>query len=126
MTPETLLHRQVPATYVQHGEITSQVFKPTAKDKGRLSVYDGSRISAEDAWKHYVQTLGYKSIGVAAVTVQECRDLQLDVEADPASFEEHAVIDFTGFSRSQSERKADSLKRCAIMRGWQFGPVETP
>ena len=126
MTPETLLYRQVPATYVQHGEITSQVFKPTAKDNGRLSVYDGSRISAEDAWEHYLQTLGYKSVSVAAVAVQECKDLQLGIEADPVPFEEHAVIDFSGFSRSQSERKADALKRCAIARGWQFGPLETP
>ena len=126
MIPATLLNRQVSAAYVQHGEITSQLFKPTGKDNKRLSVYDGSQISAEDAWKHYVQALSYRSIGVVAVTVQECKDLQLGVEDNPAPFVGHAVINFTGFSRSQIERKADSLKQRALQRGWQFGPVETP
>ena len=123
MTPETLLYRQVSATYVQHGEITSQVFKPTVKDNKRLSVYDGSQISAEDAWKHYVQTLSHGSIGVVAVAVQECTDLQLGVETDPAPFKEHSIINFAALSRSQIERKADSLKQRALERGWQFGPV---
>ena len=126
MIPTTLLHRQVSAAYLQHEEITSQVFKPTGKDNKRLSVYDGSQISAADAWKHYVQALSYRSIGVVAVTVQESTDLQLGVKDDPAPFAGHAVIDFTGFSRSQIERKADSLKQLAVQRGWQFGPVETP
>ena len=126
MTPETLLYRQVSAAYVQHGEITSQVFKPTGKDNKRLSVYDGSQITAEDAWKHFVEALSYRSSGVVAVAVQECRDLQLGVEADPAPFEAHAVIDFADFSRSQVERKADSLKQRAVERGWQFRPVEIP
>ena len=123
MTPETLLYRQVSATYVQHGEITSQVFKPTVKDNKRLSVYDGSQISAEDAWKHYVQALSHGSIGVVAVAAQECTDLQLDVETDPAPFKEHAIINFAALSRRQIERKADSLKQRALERGWQFRPV---
>ena len=126
MTPETLLQRQVSATNVQHGEITSQVFKPTAKDNKRLSVYDGSQISAEDAWKHYVRELNYGSIGVVAVAVQECIDLQLGVETDTATFEEHAVITFTDFSRSQIERKADALKQRALERDWQFRPGDAP
>ena len=126
MTPETLLYRQVSAAYVQLGEITSQVFRPTGKDNKRLSVYDSSQITAEDAWKHFVQVLNYKSIGVVAVAVQECTDLQLGVESDPVPFEEHVIIDFTDLSRSQIERKADSLKQRALERDWQFGPVETP
>ena len=125
MTPETLLYRQVAAAYIQYGQITSQVFKPTGKDNKRLSVYDGSQITAEDAWKHFVQALNYTSNGVVAVAVQECKGLQLGVESDPAPFEEHAVIDFTDFSRRQIERKADSLKQRAVERDWQFRPVET-
>lgn len=121
MTPETLLYRQVSPAHIQHGDITSQVFKPMGS-KYR-SVYDGDLISAEDAWKHYVEELKRKSVGVVAVTVQECTDIQLQAHADPTDFPQHAVIDFTGFSRSQIERKADSLKQYALARGWQFGPV---
>ncbi len=123
MIPDTLLHRQVSPAWVQRGNVTSQAFKPSKKDGGRLSVYDGSLISAEDAWKHFVQALQYRSVGVLAVSVQECVALQLEVEADPDPFEEHAVIDFREVSRRQIERKADALKRHALDRGWQYGPV---
>ena len=126
MIPETLLHRQVPAAHIQNGEITSQVFQPTRKDDRRLSVYDGSQISAEDAWKHYTGALGYSSIGVVAVSVAECDSEQLPVHPDPTPFKAHVVIDFAGLGRSKIERKADFLKRRAINRGWQFGPVGTP
>ena len=44
MTPETLLHRMVHPTWLQNGLPTSQTFRPTPKDAGRLSVYDGSQI----------------------------------------------------------------------------------
>lgn len=123
MTPETSLYRQVPIGHVQDGEITSQVFQPTKKDEKRLSVYDGSQISAEESFKHYTEVLGWSSIGVVAVSVGECESLQLPVYADPKPYKEHVLIDFSELGRSQIERKADSLKRRAIERGWQFGPV---
>ena len=123
MTPDTSLYRQVPAGHVQNGEITSQVFQPTKKDEKRLSVYDGSQISAAESLKHYTEVLCWSSIGVVAVSVGECDSLLLPVYADPERYKEHVLIDFSEFGRSQIERKADFLKQCAIGRGWQFGPV---
>jgi hypothetical protein len=44
MTEATLLLRQVHPSFIQHGRVTSQVFRPTLKDKRLLSVYDGDLI----------------------------------------------------------------------------------
>ena len=122
MNGSTLLYRQVNPNWIRDGEITSQTFRPTRKDNGLLSVYDGNRITAEGAWRHYTGQLGFTSYGVVAVSVDECQSLQLPVRSDPTPFPEHAVVDFTGLSRSAIERKADRLKNAAIGRRWLFLP----
>jgi hypothetical protein len=120
MTTDTLLLRQVNPSWVQEGRVTSQVFKPTAKDERRLSVYDGDQITAETSWRHYTETLGFRSVGVLAVTVEECETLDLTAESDPQPFAEHAVIKFGDLSTSQIEKKAKRLKMAAEIRGWQY------
>lgn len=137
MTPDTLLFRQVNPSWVRSGRVTSQAFTPTKKDKKRLSVYDGDKITAEDAWKHYVRELELVSIGVLAVTVAECDSQTLPVEPDPDRFPAHAVIKFDNnsnaqierkakhLSNAQTERKAKHLKRLAETRGWQYQAEES-
>jgi hypothetical protein len=44
MNPETLLYRHVNQDWVQQGVPSSQTFRPTQKDHGKLSVYDGDII----------------------------------------------------------------------------------
>ena len=126
MNDDTLLHRQVHPRFVDsQGITTSQAFRPTLKDSNRLSVYDGSLITAEDAWKHYTDELKLRSIGVLSVTVAQCRGLELPVDSDAETFSEHALIDFRGLSRKQIERKANALKAAANARDWQFRPRDT-
>ena len=120
MTGGTLLFRQINPSWIQQGRITSQAFKPTPKDRFRLSVYDGDKITPSGAWTHYTEKLNFTSVGVMAVTVQDCQSLDLRVEPDPAPFPEHTVIVFEGFSGSQIETKAKVLKRAAEERGWQY------
>ena len=122
MNTQTLLYRQVNPHWVINGEPNSQTFMPTHKDQGLLSVYDGDQITPADSWHHFTGVLGYASAGVAAVSLAECQAQQLAVHPDPESFPEHALIDFTGLSRSQRERKAAQLKAAALARGWQFLP----
>lgn len=114
----TLLHRQVNPSWVQQGRVTSQVFKPTPKDNRRLSVYDGDQVSAFHAWLHYTTELGFSSIGVLAVTVAECEELDLAAEPDPTPFPAHAVIRFDACTPSQIEKKAKLLKAMGEARGW--------
>ena len=120
MNDDTLLHRQINPSWVQSGRVTRQAFKPSAKDNGRLSVYDGDMMTAEGAWAHYNEELGFTSIGVLAVTRCECADLELTVESDPKPFPADVLIDFTGCSNSQVEKKSKRLTAAATGRGWQY------
>lgn len=120
MNASTLLYRQVSPSWVQQGRVTSQVFKPTAKDNKRLSVYDGDLIAAEAAWLHYTTTMKFASVGVMAVTVDECTAVELSVQSDPRPFPEHALICFDACSTSQIEKNAKKLRSKAETRGWRY------
>ncbi len=124
MNDHTFLFRQVHPKFIRQGEITSQAFKPTPKDQGKPSVYDGDQIDPEPSWIHYTQVLGRKSAGVVAVTVLECSQAGTQAYVDGVGFPEHAVIDFTGLpSNSMIKNAAKHLTNKARTRGWQYGPT---
>jgi hypothetical protein len=123
VTDTTMLHRQVNPSWIQNGRVTSQAFKPTPKDAGLLSVYDGDQITAEKAWTHFTTVLHFSSVGSYGLTVQECGQNELPVAPKPEHFPEHAVIDFTAFNGNQIEKKAKKLKACAEARGWLYQAV---
>jgi hypothetical protein len=104
--------------------VTSQVFRPTPKDENKLSAYDGDRISPENAWEHYTEKLGHASVGVMAVTVEECDKQELPARPDPTPFPEHVVIDFTGKSESQIRQISKRLKAFAESRDWLYQAEE--
>lgn len=88
MKSTILLLRQVNASFIQAGRITSQTFRPTPKDESHLSVYDGDKIQAQAAWKHFTATAGCNSVGVVAVSHAECSAEELPVFADGVPFPE--------------------------------------
>ncbi len=120
MTPETVLLRQVHPNFVQGNRVSSQVFRPTPKDKDLLSVYDGDMIDPKPAWVHFNSQSNCKSVGVMGVTVAECAELDLPSRPDPEPFPEHAVIDFSGYSKGQVEKKAKYLCKKAVARDWLY------
>jgi hypothetical protein len=126
MTGDTLLLRQVNPNWLQQGRVTSQVFKPTRKDENRVSVYDGALITPENAWKHFTEKLGFASIGVLAVSVDECQGCDLPTSSDPAPFPEHAIIDFTAVAPNQIDTKAKLLRAFAVDRDWLYQPKMSP
>lgn len=125
MTIDSLLYRQVHPSWIKHGRVTSQAFKPTRKDQRMLSVYDGDRVSAEGSFRHYTETLRLPSVGVVAVTVGECRQERLPVTPDPTPFPEHVVIDFRSCSNTEIRDKSKYLADVAKRRGWQYGGPES-
>ncbi len=120
MGPATFLYRQINPSWVQAGRVTSQAFRPTPKDNDLLSVYNGDLITAEGSWQHFADVLGLASAGTLAVTVGECVELLLPARPDPEPFREHAVIDFTGKTKSERKRASEILRGKAQARGWQF------
>lgn len=118
MTETTLLLRQINPSFIQQGRVTSQAFRPTPKDRQKLSVYDGDMISAARAWVHFTQTQRLQSVGVLGVTVQECRNEELEVRSSPEHFAEHAEIDFLELTPNQCEKKGKRLRSAAEARGW--------
>ena len=49
MTDSTMLLRQIHPAFVQADQATSQAFRPTPKDDGKLSVYDGDKIRSRES-----------------------------------------------------------------------------
>jgi len=126
LKPETLLYRQVHESWLQLGIPSSQTFRPTPKDNGKSSVYDGDIIgSAEASYRHWTEELMLTSVGVLAVTEGECTELKLPAITDGIPFPAHATIDFTGCkSSSEAKRQAGALTKSAYTRGWQHQPGE--
>jgi len=122
VTPTTILHRQVSPGFLVKSRVTSQVFRPTPKDNGKLSVADGDQISAVDSWKHFTTELEFDSVGVLSVAFSECQATGLGVAQDPPP-PWHFGVDFCKCtSRSQIEKAAKTLLRFAEDRGWQYQP----
>lgn len=126
MKGNTPLLRQVHPSFIQNGRVSSQAFRPTPKDDKKLSVYDGDAIAASDAYEHYTTTLKQLSVGVMAVTCQECEQLELETKDNPLeNFPEHAVIDFSPYGTSATEKKAKILRKRAEERSWLFSNTGT-
>lgn len=123
MDRDTELYRQVSPSFIREGRVTRQVFLLTEKDKGELSVYDGSMISPKQSYLHF--TVKYGSAGVLSVTVADCLGLGLNVKSAPKEFREHAVIAFPdSFQKSKAVLKniAIKLRDLAVGYGWKYRP----
>jgi hypothetical protein len=125
-----LLLRQVNPAFVRDGRPSSQVFRPTPKDSGMVSVNRGSKRTAEIAFQVFVARPACRSCGVLAVNVAECQVEQLaahdaPLEADVDEYDDptHAIIDYRGIAKSAAEKKAGRLVRVAEARGFLHGPV---
>lgn len=118
MTPETVLLRQVHPSFYPERQLSSQAFFPFPKDDALLSTYDGDQIAAADAHKHYTEQLGFESVGVWGVSVEDAAGAGLTSRPDPLpDFASHAVIDFTGRTEKECRKLAKKLKALAIARG---------
>ena len=119
MTDDTKLHRQVNSSWIQNGRPSSQTFRPTPKDKFKLSLYNGDMIDAEASWKHFTSA-GNDSVGVLSLLVREFTEEELTCHSSPDVFPEHAHADYTGLTEGQMRRKGKRLLEVALHRGWQY------
>lgn len=120
MNPTTELLRQIHPIFVQQGKVTSQAFRPTPKDENMLSVDNGDKVSPDDALKRFINNPECSSVGVMAVTLQECQSQSLPVVEDAIPYPEHCSIDFSAQSKGQIKKKAKLLRGYAEKRDWLF------
>lgn len=115
---EELLFRQVHPEWIVDGVPSSQAFKPTPKDKGELSIALGSLTTADGAYAHHTNDLGFKSAGAWAVSVGEADAIDLRSFARPLDQSPaHGFIDFRKLGRGPSEAKGKVLLAKACTRG---------
>lgn len=121
---DELLFRQVHPSFFRDDRMTSQAFRPTKKDEGKLSVARSSLTDARKAFEHWTHKLGLLSAGTWAVSVAECTKHEVrafpeplasppERVADPA----HAFVDFRDLSNGRVESKAANLRNEALVRG---------
>lgn len=120
MTPNTLLLRQIHPSFIQNGRVTSQAFRPTPKDEFLLSVDNGDLICAQASYQRFNANPACKSVGVQAVSQQECAALELPIIEDGQPYPEHCSLDFRTLDRNAVEKKAKLLRTQAQNRGWLF------
>lgn len=128
-----LFYRQVNPNHWDGKQPNSVAFLPMPKDKDQLSVDDAQLVTAEDAWKHFTQSLGFQSIGTWAVSSGEITAAgDLTLKRDPVTDEPeiskhnsaHCVIDFAKLdTKGKKKRCAQQLALQASARGCQFKPA---
>ena len=124
MKMDSLLLRQVHPNFFQDGQLSSQAFSPSPKDKGKLSVYDGKLISPAQSFEHYTQKLGFQSVGVWGVNNVEVIETGLTSAPDPLpNSPAHALINFGNASDKECRKLAKKLKAFALARGVLYSPV---
>lgn len=122
------LWRQVNPAWIQDGRVTSQLFSPTPKDTGEVSVTRGSLVSSEESHRYHTEDLGLRSVGVYFVEVADVGAVDLSAIDDSKSegTEDrppgHAFIDFKNVGSKQMRKRASLLRDKAEGNGWQHGP----
>ncbi len=123
MTDKTQLLRQVHPTFIQNGEIGVVAFRPNDADQGLLSVDDGDLTTPENSYKHWTDVLKKKSVGVLAVTFEECASVELPAVSSPLENNPaHSHIDFTAYEKKDQRTKTKALLEFALARQWLFQP----
>ena len=119
---DELLHRNAHPTFIDNGRISSQAFRLTSRDEGRLSIQQNSRAAAAIAYERYTAR-GLQSGGVWSITVAECGQFTLSVYDDPLEDDDsHAITDLIAYSVSQARKLTNKLASKARERGCQYRP----
>ncbi|MDV6303535.1 hypothetical protein R3P93_13295 [Rhodococcus cerastii] len=127
---DELLWRNAHPDWIVDGELTSQAFRPTPKDKKKLSSARAAKVSEEANFKEFTEDFGFESAGVWAVSVGEVQDQKLRSvydEHSPATptpcLKGHTSLDFTTVTSSQAKRIGGRLRDHAEGRGLRYPPA---
>lgn len=131
--PAAVMLRQVHPKFFVDGRVSSQVFRPEARDEGLLSVHQECMVTAKQAHDDHVAD-GFGTCGVVSVTVAQCASetIELGVVEAPLSIADappdhrndpaHAAIDFRGVGGKTAEKRGRRLATIAWAGGWRYRP----
>lgn len=128
MQNTTLLHRQVHPTFLDsQGRPTRQAFLLFPKDEGKLSLYNGDKWPAEDAYVHYTEQLKFASTGCLSVTPSEVEQVKvalaltaLEPVEDNNPFDGHVSVDQSHLTDDQQKSSRKLLLAHALLRNWTY------
>jgi hypothetical protein len=121
---EILFRQLSPKIWQQDGKVSNLAFEPTKAHKFLLSTAQGSKCTAEEAFKFHTETKQLDSVGTWGITVAEIKDDNLPIIDDADEINPfHASIDFNGLSNSQRATKGKNLREKALKRGKLFPPA---
>ncbi len=130
---ENLWRNQNPSWVDSNGKVTSQLFKPTPKDLGCVSVARSTVVTAEAHFVEFTTELELASVGVWGVTVDQTvaeakrRDLPIrcvDDHTITTSPRGHAYIDHRALSPNQSSKLGAGLRTIAFDNKRAHPPAE--
>lgn len=126
---ERCLRNVHPGWIESDGSLTSQVFRPTPKDEGKLSTARASKVSAADHYDDFTTMFKLDSAGVWSVKHSDVTDVELrwvDDHAVPGNAKPrgHAFLDFRHprLTSGVIRRVGRDLAKRAADRGADFRP----
>lgn len=125
MNPDTPLFRVIKSDVLEQGGVLSSgEFQPKEHEDGRISVYDGDLVTADQVYWNYAKREDMPlPRGVLAITQGQCAELGLKVTATPrygAIGHAHVDVDFNGLTENERVRVAEHLGELALGAGWEF------
>lgn len=112
---------------------TSQLFLPTPKDNGKLSVVGSRWTTPEKFYAEYVGVMGLSSLGIWELTASECKDiptskneqpplvtLKVTQDFGPGKPTGHCLIHMENLSSTKQRRVAKALRNRAANHGRLF------
>ncbi|AHH20822.1 hypothetical protein NONO_c60460 [Nocardia nova SH22a] len=127
-----LVWRNVNPGFLDNGVLSSQAFRPTPKDKSKLSGARQAKVSAEKHFHEFTTELNLSSAGVWAVSVAEAnaQDVRCVYDAEAATRPPdpcpagHTYFDFQPHGTGARKRISRVLSDKAAARGCQHSRPE--
>ena len=128
MQDQTLLHRQVNPSFLdKEGRPSRQAFLLFPKDKGQLSLYNGDKWLAEEAFVHYTESLRFASLGCLSITPEEIATTKaelglckLEPFEDNGPFDGHVSVDQSHLTAKEQKASRALMLKHALVRDWTF------
>ncbi|WP_369024082.1 hypothetical protein [Nocardia cyriacigeorgica] len=121
-----LIWRNVNPNWVDGGKLSSQAFRPTPKDVGKLSGAREGKVTADKHFHEFTNEFALASSGVWAVTVDEARRVEVRCVYDAESESKpepcptgHTYLDYRVHGNSKIRRIGSALRDFAEERGRQ-------